>query len=558
MKRLVCMTVAMAMTASLFVACGDDGEDEKTPPPAPTITLKDGDIKETHEIESDMSVVVNVTVPGGVSDFTIRIDSPCLTPEELGSLNLAAEMNLVTPATSQMAIGLKGLGFPVGNDVKDKTALSFDISRFIPMIAGLYDKSSDHNFILTVTDSKNQRATETLKFHLTGESSVTYNKDADLWANTASFKVKLGSVPSEVKFEYKRSAASDWQQAVVSTNADGSYTASVAPKWIAAADHATGAKQVTLDNAAGIFAGAQYEYRVLADGVEVEDLSGSFDAPAGSKITGGDMENWEESYAYLSQEAIDALGMTAQDLKDVSVYYPNKRGEAAFWANGNNLLTKALCQPDTLANNTYAAKLQGMNAFITFAAGNLYTGVFDFIGVPTAPDYLSGYARFGQKYGFTARPSALKVRYKAKITNYTFISGLKEGLSKDMVDKEIDKARIFVCITDWSTRHSVMSGMGAMAEGGAAKINAFDPETQAVTAEGKVLAYGSKWIDASTAGEDWVELVIPILYKADAKDSKPAADSYSLVISAAASAYGDYLSGSWNNELYLDNFEWVY
>ena len=27
------MTVAMAMTASLFVACGDDGEDEKTPPP---------------------------------------------------------------------------------------------------------------------------------------------------------------------------------------------------------------------------------------------------------------------------------------------------------------------------------------------------------------------------------------------------------------------------------------------------------------------------------------------------------------------------------------------
>ena len=107
MKRLVCMTVAMAMTASLFVACGDDGEDEKTPPPAPTITLKDGDIKATHEIESGMSVVVNVAAPGGVADFTIRIDSPFLTPEELSALGLAAEMNLVTPATSQMAAGLK-------------------------------------------------------------------------------------------------------------------------------------------------------------------------------------------------------------------------------------------------------------------------------------------------------------------------------------------------------------------------------------------------------------------------------------------------------------------
>ena len=83
------MTVAMAMTASLFVACGDDGEDEKTPPPAPTITLKDGDIKATHEIESGMSVVVNVAAPGGVADFTIRIDSPFLTPEELSALGLA-------------------------------------------------------------------------------------------------------------------------------------------------------------------------------------------------------------------------------------------------------------------------------------------------------------------------------------------------------------------------------------------------------------------------------------------------------------------------------------
>ena len=557
MKKLVCMTVAMAMTASLFVACKDDGEDEKTPPPAPAITLKDGDIKETHEIESDMSVIVNVAVPAGISDFTIRIDSPCLTPEELGSLGLAAEMNLVSPATTLMAIGLKGLGFPVSNDVKDKTALSFDISKLIPLIAAIYDKSSDHNFTLTVTDSKNQSTTETLKFHLTGSSNVAYNNDADLWANTASFKVKLGNEASEVKFEYKRSTASDWQQATVVANADGTYTASIAPKWVAAADHAAGAKQVTLDNAAGIFAGGKYEYRVLADGVEVEGLSGSLDAPAGPKITGGDMESWEQSYAYLSQASIDALELTAADLKEASVYYPNASKEA-FWANGNNLLTKTLCQPDTLANNTYAAKLQGMNAFITFAAGNLYTGVFEFIGVPTASDYLSGYARFGQKYPFTARPSALKVRYKAKITNYTFISGLKEDLSKDLVGKELDKARIFVCITDWSERHSVMSGMGAMAEGGAAKINAFDPETQASTAEGKVLAYGSKWIDASTTGDDWVELVIPILYKTDTKDTKPGADNYSLVISAAGSAYGDYLSGSWDNELYLDNFEWVY
>ena len=33
MKKLVSMTMAMAMMAALFVACGDDGTDDETPPP---------------------------------------------------------------------------------------------------------------------------------------------------------------------------------------------------------------------------------------------------------------------------------------------------------------------------------------------------------------------------------------------------------------------------------------------------------------------------------------------------------------------------------------------
>lgn len=32
MKKLVSMTMAMAMMAALFVACGDDGTDDETPP----------------------------------------------------------------------------------------------------------------------------------------------------------------------------------------------------------------------------------------------------------------------------------------------------------------------------------------------------------------------------------------------------------------------------------------------------------------------------------------------------------------------------------------------
>ena len=40
--------------------------------------------------------------------------------------------------------------------------------------------------------------------------------------------------------------------------------------------------------------------------------------------------------------------------------------------------------------------------------------------------------------------------------------------------------------------------------------------------------------------------------------AKPSSDNYSVVISCACSAYGDYFNGCSSNTLYVDDFEWVY
>ena len=85
----------------------------------------------------------------------------------LGELGLAQTMNLVNPATAEMAAGLKELGFPVGDEVKNKTSLSINISQLVPMIAMIYNQDSNHNFVLTVIDADKQKSVETLKFHLT-------------------------------------------------------------------------------------------------------------------------------------------------------------------------------------------------------------------------------------------------------------------------------------------------------------------------------------------------------------------------------------------------------
>ncbi len=157
----------------------------------------------------------------------------------------------------------------------------------------------------------------------------------------------------------------------------------------------------------------------------------------------------------------------------------------------------------------------------------------------------AGYARFGQKYEYTARPSAVKLRYKANVGKISLL-GLKDGV---LTTDDIDPATVFVCITDWTDRHSVHSGLGVNED----EINAFDPVAHASTAEGAVIAYGSVTVTEST---DWVEVVIPLVYRD--KESRPAAENYSLVISCASSKYGDYLCGNPDNELYVDDFEWVY
>lgn len=192
--------MAMAMMAALFVACGDDGTDDETPPPAvPTIALDGGDIDQPQEITNPMSVKIGVTAPGAIAGFTVTIDSPALTAEMLAAVGLAAELNLVNPGSMAEALG--ALGFPSGEAVSGKTALTFDISALVPMIAQIYNETSDHKFILKVTDAKGKSTTKTLTCHLTGKAALAYNNDADLWANTAT--VTAANVPDGGSVQYR-------------------------------------------------------------------------------------------------------------------------------------------------------------------------------------------------------------------------------------------------------------------------------------------------------------------------------------------------------------------
>lgn len=484
---------------------------------APTIALEGGDIDQPQEIVESMSLKVNIAAPGTIAGFTVTIDSPVLTDEVLALAGLAKELDLVNPGNMKDA--LKEFGFPVGDEVKDQTTVLFDVSQLVPMIAQLSNQTSDHKFILKVTDAKQQTTTKTLTCHLTAKTTIAYNNDADLWANTAT--VSAEAIPEGGSVQYRVKGAADWTDAEL---VEGS-TYKLAPVWNSAKNDAEFDIH-SIQTGTGVFAATTYEVRVAKGGETVD--TAEFTTAAGDKIPNGDMSGWSTSSASKAD-------------------YPNAEGVEAFWDCGNNTITKDLCTKTEERAGTAApaAKLKSKNAVIALAAGNLFTGSFSYAS-------FTGTVDFGRKYAWTARPSALKLKYTATVGNIDLVrtkGDVVEGVAKG----DPDNARIFVAIVDWTKPHQVVSGLQNT-------TGAWDPvKGPDVVTEGKIIGYGSLMIpasesDAADAALKDTELQI---YWYD-KTAKPAEGNFSLVISCACNAYGDFFTGCSKNTMYVDDFEWVY
>ena len=157
---------------------------------------------------------------------------------------------------------------------------------------------------------------------------------------------------------------------------------------------------------------------------------------------------------------------------------------------------------------------------------------------------MGGNVSFGKKFAYNARPRAVRFKYHATIgeVNYNLHGGkIPVG--------EMDKARIFVCIVDWTAQQKVFAGTKA-------PTGTWDPETQTEAANGPIIGYASKFIEETTQGDEMVEVILPINYYQDtaaAPDGK-----YNIVVSCSTSAYGDYMDACTTNVMYVDDFEWVY
>lgn len=491
----------------------------------------------TELADAGNSADIRVNAPGGIKSMQVDITSSVLTTPMEGSdesllqmAGLAPSMELTNPANDEMAASLAELGFPTPVQLLNQQYVFFQIGGLIDMLAMVSpaDQTTTADFKFTVTDNAGTSTDITLKFTKTSTMpTITYNNDADLWNNTASLTVS--NVPdngTNIKVQYRRKKTVDWKDA--SGNGNGIWT--IAPVWSEAADNGSGKTTYTVDNTTGVFANNSYEYQLIyTDAQNIQQVvSGEFSTKTG-----------------------DTIPTIAKD--ESSTCYSIDNTNATFWGSGNNnsftsVGTDKLC--------TYVepyAFLHGSYAVIVLAPGNLFTGTFNFASQGLTQK--TGTVGFGQKYVYTARPTALQLNYKAAFNTDSKGCRKKWSHANELQSTDKDQASIMVCIINWSERHNVASGSAAAPSG------VWSPESLvglSETEKAGLIAYGVAYPDEDV--NTGTQLNIPLIYydkDAPAPDGNPDNGNYTIIISCATSRYGDYLNGS-ANDLHVKDFEWVY
>ena len=501
---------------------------------APSFDWPGQDPDEVHEITVDennaltYSAAITIDAPAGFAALSVNIMSDYLN-DVVGITGMDIFNDEAIHSTVLGELPFSELELAHKTQVQYKKSTLFDITALVPMILESNAAGSLHTFEVHVIDLAGQETVQSLVFKVPESTpepepaEVVYNNDADLWTNTATLTITNAPLATSV-LEYQAEGASEWQTAVLTANENGTLTATIAPSW-SEGKNANDQTVYLIAAGTGVFAGHTYYYQLkVNDKVECSD---SFTTAAGNTIYNAGMEYWS------------TYKVTGSYITGGTVPFPNESG-TEFWIGGNNNQTNALCTGVTVdGSNGKCAQLKPMEKLNIFAAGNLFTGTFD-CGTGFLDTF--GFARFGVKYDFAGRPRALRLRYNATISNVTH-----KGKS-NLTTNDIDSARMFVCVVDWTGRHAVKSGASYD------ESTFWDPDNQSSVSEGQIIGYSSVKLGKSSDG--WQTMTLPLRWYD--RTAAPTAGNYSLVISCATSYKGDYVAGSINNVLCVEDFEWVY
>lgn len=372
-------------------------------------------------------------------------------------------------------------------------------------------------FELLVDDSTNN-IYEDIIFDATS-TGIAQSSKYDVWAGHFTARADVDETlydKDKVFFDVREKGTEEWRRIAAVRDSEGTFSAEVS----------------------GLSPSTTYEYRLAVTSLESgeEELLSAKDDITTDKAVAVPNGGFETT-------------SNAESSKYKSFYDPDSADPALqtkWWGNGNPGSTSvgssyAICYPDASSykEGSQSVCLHSRNVIVKFAAGNLFSGHF---GKTIGMD--GGTVYFGRP--FTARPTALRLwmKYSGGIINYAS-SNVPEGGKKG----NYDKASIRIALGTWDfKKYGGDTDSPVMFD--TTNPNSFvDFSTDAST-----IAFGEEIVssDESNIANDWVQVTIPLKY------SSLTTYPTHIIISCAASMYGDYFSGYDGSKLWLDAMELLY
>ena len=347
----------------------------------------------------------------------------------------------------------------------------------------------------------------------------------EIWAARATVYADVDAVEHEgktVKFAYTANG-SDWSYA------DG-------------VNHAEGAWKAELK---GLTPSTEYTYNLLLnDEVVGEPLT--FTTEAAPKIPNGSFEYaslvaGESYYKFYDPNCGVAEGQT--------MFWGSGNGEGAEGVNGSASMGITITYVDTndKVHGNQSVKAQTSSMVGMLAAGNIFTG--QFMGLVGTS---GGIVNFGRPW--TSRPSALKLYCKYNTGLINIVNNNNLGVSKS----DYDRAQVKIAIGTWPYKT-----YGGTKES-PVQVNTTEESTfvdfftdNHTIANGELIIYNdgysiNKGAKVSKTTSEWVEYTIPLDYR------QLSTYPTHIVVSCAASQFGDYFTGYDQSALWIDAVELIY
>ncbi|MBR2127827.1 MAG: PCMD domain-containing protein [Bacteroidales bacterium] len=339
---------------------------------------------------------------------------------------------------------------------------------------------------------------------------------------------------------------------------------------------------VTLSGVAGMDNGLRYRLKGDSEWMEVsEDRITSDGGTFVAEVIGLTPESVYEVQAFCGQESTairEFVTESADILPNGSFEYASKvagkdyykfydpscgveDGSYMFWGSGNGegsegvngsanlgiVITYIDTEEKVDGNQSVRAQTSQMAGML--AAGNLFTGQFAGL-VGTS----GGKVNFGRPW--TSRPTALKLYCRYVTGKMDIIKGSPAGVN--LTGDDYDTAEIKFAIGYWDYKKYGGSPSSPVHVNTTNASTFIDYRTDASTiADGNLLIHHDGYVlngaeKVSVATDEWIEYTIPLNYHD--LDMKPT----HIIISCAASRYGDYFSGCSRSKLWIDAAELVY